>query len=267
LANLAEVQAKLNSLGANPALSVDGANGPKTIAAVKAFQNAKGLVVDGVIGPATLSALGLSAITTTLMPSNLPAGEVPNKMTVLTAAQAAKAISDGYLYVTGKRPNAITLALLLGQSALETGNWKSIHNYNFGNKKASGSDRNWQYFRCSEIVGGKEIFYDPPAPECKFSAYGSAAEGAAAYIKLLQSRPHWWSGLQSGTVDGFIKGLTTKPAYFTANPITYSKTLTDRMNNYSALAKQYAGSPVVIGTAIAAVAAALIGLYLFKRVA
>ncbi len=253
------VQVKLNSLGANPQLVIDGQNGPKTINAVKAFQSSKGLVSDGIVGPMTLSVLGLgqppvpSALPIT---SNFPPGEVPNKMTPLTAEQAVKGISDGYLLVTGKRPSAIILTLLAGQSALETGNWDSIHNYNFGNKKWSGQDKNWQFFRCSEVINGEEVFYDPPSPVCKFAAYGSAAEGAAAYIKLLQSRSHWWAGLQSGTVDGFIKGLTTKPAYFTANPIQYRNVLQERMSHYAALAKKYAG-PGILGTILGMVGLAI----------
>lgn len=265
--DLAAVQTKLNTLGANPQLTVDGVNGPKTIAAVKAFQNAKGLTADGIVGPMTLAALGLTD-TPPAEPtsSNLPPGEVPNKMTPLTAAQAAKAISDGYSLVTGSKPNPVILALLLGQSALETGNWNSIHNYNFGNKKATSGDRNWQFFRCSEIINGKEVFFDPPAPECKFSAYGSAAEGAAAYIRTLKNRPHWWDGLHSGTVSGFINGLTTKPAYFTANPTVYAKTLSDRMNNYASLAKQYASNPIVASSSLLAIGVGVLaGLFLVKR--
>lgn len=40
-----------------PALVEDGVRGPKTLAAVKAFQLSRGLVVDGIVGPATMAAL------------------------------------------------------------------------------------------------------------------------------------------------------------------------------------------------------------------
>lgn len=54
------VQAMQKALNANGAdLSADGEFGPKTLAAVKVYQAAKGLVVDGVGGSRTLAALGV----------------------------------------------------------------------------------------------------------------------------------------------------------------------------------------------------------------
>jgi hypothetical protein len=53
------VQAKLNSLGIQPPLTIDGKMGPMTTSAVKAFQQAHGLTVDGIVGNQTLGALGI----------------------------------------------------------------------------------------------------------------------------------------------------------------------------------------------------------------
>jgi peptidoglycan hydrolase-like protein with peptidoglycan-binding domain len=56
-ANVAAVQSRLNVLGANPQLAVDGISGPKTLAAIKAFQAANGIEPDGIVGPITQAAL------------------------------------------------------------------------------------------------------------------------------------------------------------------------------------------------------------------
>jgi len=54
---VSDLQDKLNALGAKPPLASDGMFGPKTLAAVKAFQRAHGLKVDGLVGPETTAAL------------------------------------------------------------------------------------------------------------------------------------------------------------------------------------------------------------------
>ena len=87
-------------------------------------------------------------------------------VTQLGPEEATKAMADGYHIVTGRYPSKKVLGLMVGQWALETGNGRSMRNYNFGNKKASGND-DYQYFRCSEIIDGEEFFFDPPAPECR----------------------------------------------------------------------------------------------------
>lgn len=57
-----QVQAKLNSLGWNPPLTVDGNAGPLTATAVIAFQQNNHLTVDGKIGPQVLKTLGLMSV-------------------------------------------------------------------------------------------------------------------------------------------------------------------------------------------------------------
>jgi peptidoglycan hydrolase-like protein with peptidoglycan-binding domain len=52
-----QVQTALNAAGAMPPLVVDGSLGPKSKAAVKAFQATHGLAADGVPGPLTQAAL------------------------------------------------------------------------------------------------------------------------------------------------------------------------------------------------------------------
>jgi hypothetical protein len=52
---VSDLQSRLNALGAH--LKVDGIFGPKTLAAVRAFQRSHGLKVDGLVGPKTTAAL------------------------------------------------------------------------------------------------------------------------------------------------------------------------------------------------------------------
>jgi peptidoglycan hydrolase-like protein with peptidoglycan-binding domain len=63
-----DVQKALNALGYTPALTVDGSIGPKSIAAVKWFQQAHGLTVDGVPGPITKAALQAALVAQGIAP-------------------------------------------------------------------------------------------------------------------------------------------------------------------------------------------------------
>ena len=58
-ADITEVQKRLKKWGYYTG-SVDGINGPKTKAAVKAFQKRYGLTQDGIVGPLTAAKMGIS---------------------------------------------------------------------------------------------------------------------------------------------------------------------------------------------------------------
>lgn len=58
-ADIKTVQTKLKKWGYYTG-AIDGINGPKTIAAVKAFQKKYGLTQDGVVGPLTAAKMGIS---------------------------------------------------------------------------------------------------------------------------------------------------------------------------------------------------------------
>lgn len=75
MADNASIQKRLNELGAEPPLVVDGALGPATQAVVMRFQKTRGLVADGKVGLQTLAALGLSSAVSTV-----PAPVDPNNI-------------------------------------------------------------------------------------------------------------------------------------------------------------------------------------------
>jgi hypothetical protein len=201
--------------------------------------------------------------------------QIPDKLTPLTADEAAQALATAYQRVTGKVADQRVLGLLIGQTALETGNWQSLHNFNFGNAKATPSDPYYQGFRCWEVVNGAKVWYEADHPACQFAAHLTAADGAEHYVRILQRRPHWWAGLESRTVPGFVAGLTTRPVYFTADPDTYAKVLSDRMGIYASEAVRYAGQATefagkhkvaVGGTAIGVFALTFGSWYLYNAV-
>lgn len=173
--------------------------------------------------------------------SSFQGEEKPSITTILTPEEATKAMAEGYRQVTGRWPTKKVLGLMVGQWALETGNGRAMRNYNFGNKKASGNE-DYQYFSCSEVIGGQEFHYTGKHPACRFASYRSAPEGAKAFVELLKRRDHWWKGLHTGDVNGFIAGLTTPPAYFTASPSKYAYALNNRMESYQEYVNKYGRS-------------------------
>jgi peptidoglycan hydrolase-like protein with peptidoglycan-binding domain len=87
------LQNRLNQLGFN-AGAADGQFGPKTTAAVKAFQSAKGLVADGVVGPKTWSKLGITVSGTPTTPPS--SGGVRGNSALSNNARSVALSMGGY---------------------------------------------------------------------------------------------------------------------------------------------------------------------------
>ena len=232
---LQQAQQKLNDLGYGP-LAITGQGDSPTTQAVLKFQHDKGLHVDGSIGPQTLGALGLSMPAPTVLPPNSYQPSLD---------EAAQTLADAYQAVAGSAPSTNTLALLMAQTSFETRpkgqttGW-NLPNFNWGGVKATSMDPFVQYFGTNEGQGSATQHLT-----LAFAAYQTAPEGAEAYVRVLHSRPAWWAGLQSGTPEGLIQGLTKQPyPYFTGAPSSYLAGLRGLMVAYTPTASKYAGQGV-----------------------
>lgn len=168
---------------------------------------------------------------------------LPAKRTPLSADQATQALATAYERLTGSKPTFPVLALLVGQSAFETGSWTSFSNYNFAGIKA-GSHELIQQLPTTEVINGVSVKVYPPDPAANFAAYESAADGAYEYLKLLQKRSHWWAGLLTGDLTQYVTALKTTPAYFTGDKNTYINGMARHIKDYTETIKAYSSSSV-----------------------
>lgn len=153
---------------------------------------------------------------------------IPNVLTPMSALDVLKAFRTAFCNEVGRTPSNSTLAILVAQSALECGRWKSMHCFNFGNIRPP---KNWQgdycQFRCNEQTApGKWVWYDPPSPGSNFVAFKDAPSGAAFYMHMLASRwPEAWTAALSGNATAFVHGLKQR-GYFTADEAPYLRAVT-----------------------------------------
>ena len=117
------IQTKLKALGYYTG-AIDGIAGTYTIAAVKAFQKAKGLLVDGVCGPVTIAKLGISfaATTGTTTPTVVTTSDIQKKIiagtgkTFTTFSQfyeLVRTLCDYAYYFNGQYNAANAVAMII----------------------------------------------------------------------------------------------------------------------------------------------------------
>lgn len=151
---------------------------------------------------------------------------VPAVKTPATPAEVYAALRDASRLLLGAELPRDALLVLLSQWGEETGRGASAWCWNLGNQKhVLGDGRSYYQVRCNEIIGGKEVWFDPPHPATSFRAYESLDAGARDYLLLLHSRfAVAWPAVLAGSPLDFAR-LLKSAHYFTADLVLYQSAL------------------------------------------
>lgn len=149
--------------------------------------------------------------------------ELPDLLTVASVPQIAAALAHASTAL-GLGLDRRDVCLLLAQVAFETGLGKSMHRWNLGNAKhVDGDGRDWCSFACTEVLHGREVWFFPPAPACRFRAFRSLDEGAVDYLSMMRRTfRSAWPALLSGDPVAFVSALKAAH-YFTADVGLYTR--------------------------------------------
>jgi hypothetical protein len=152
----------------------------------------------------------------------------------ISEKEAVQALYNAFIKKYKCKPSNNALAILYAKTALETGRFKKgFYNYNFGNIKKQ-KDQKWTMFKCSEIINGKEIWFEPPHFQTHFSAYESLKEGALAYINFVSGKQRYfnaWKALLNGNPENYVHELKVA-GYFTASEDLYLKAVLSLFNEF-----------------------------------
>ena len=204
--------------------------------------------------------------------------------TPATVEQIGRALALAWLRLFGAMPSHASIALLLAQSSLETGRWRSLYNFGLGNAKwTPATETDHCYRQCNELlpekaaqealakseprtdgigqnvtlggtVGGFRIvwfFADHPASA--FRAFDTLEAGAVDYLSLLATRfASAWPAVISGDPVSFVTRLRAN-RYFTAPLDSYMSSVVSLFREYSHLAIDLSTPPTDPTGALAAV--------------
>ena len=128
-------------------------------------------------------------------------------------------------------PSIEQLSLCLAKSALETGRWQKIWNFNFGNVKAGGSYVGmYTCIRLNEVLKGKVVWFNPDSdgfavppghPQTRMRAFANAWDGADQYVRVMQERFRAaYDAMLTGNAAKYV-GALKRTGYFTADEEPY----------------------------------------------
>lgn len=190
----------------------------------------------------------------------VPGKEIETVLTEFTVEQVAAAFVEACWRVN-LNPTHDLIVMLLAHSALETGHWKIMRCYNFGNVKATGGwiagGGDFCYYEASENLnaarvraarktsrprtdgvdgmdmevrkhradGRAAVWFWPSHIQCRFRAFDTLDDGASAYVAKLMGR--YASALamaMAGRVEGYVDEIH-RLGYFTAGLAGYKRLL------------------------------------------
>jgi len=164
--------------------------------------------------------------------------------TEVSESQLAKALIDAWKSLFGSEPSKEQVAMLLSQNALETGNRKSMWNYNIGNI-TTVPNANYNYF--DDLSTDEQI---KPGTwkkmRLKYRAYDNLNDAAIDYLKFISSGRYAnaWKSILNPDPVAYSKALK-QSGYYTANEAPYTaglKSLFNRFNKSDSYEKAKANS-------------------------
>lgn len=137
--------------------------------------------------------------------------EVPAQRTSADTQDVRAALYNEWTAIMGENPTDKTIAMLMAHSALETGNWKSMWNWNLGNI----TTRSGRFFRIP--APGQEKY--------KYRPHDSLEAGAREFILYLQrAQPDAFALLDAERADQYAAALKAG-AYYEAPEAEYAAAL------------------------------------------
>lgn len=154
--------------------------------------------------------------------------------TPVTLQDFYAAILRAWPAVIGGSPSHASILVLLAQSAFETGYWKSLFAFNFGNAKhVPGDGYDYYVIPCGEIIDGQNV----NLPACEFRAFDSLDAGVTDYLKMLRNRfSSAWPAVEAGDPAQFAHLLKLK-GYYTDTEAHYTSSLVSIFNSLKSKVK------------------------------
>lgn len=201
--------------------------------------------------------------------------ELKAELNTASPEEVAEALITAWEDAVGFNPSVELVATLLAHSALETGHWKAMRNYNFGNIKATNlwiqGGGHFTYYEASENLNaewtqralasskprtdGKKLGMDcevrgrtrddhyivwfyPNHIQSRFRAFETLADGAKNYVLKLAGR--YRKALDYACKGNHLAYVDTihSLGYFTANLSMYRAAIGRLYNQYLPVAEQ-----------------------------